>query len=76
MSRFSLIAAVCKNNGIGYKNKIPWNNKDDLKFFTTVIEKINKDNFNTRDVLKLIDKQEGIKEINFYFIWYKYKRNR
>ena len=33
MSRFSLIAAVCKNNGIGFKNKIPWNNKDDLKFF-------------------------------------------
>ena len=40
--------------------------EDDLKFFTTVIEKINKDNFNTRDVLKFIDKQDGIKEINFY----------
>ena len=40
--------------------------EDDLKFFTTVIEELNKDKFNTRDVLKLIDKQDKIKKINFY----------
>ena len=39
---------------------------DDMKFFTTVIESLDKDEFDTRDVLSLIDKQEEIKEINFY----------
>jgi spore coat polysaccharide biosynthesis protein SpsF (cytidylyltransferase family) len=39
---------------------------DDLKFFTKVIETINKDEFNTRDVLELINRREDLKHINFY----------
>jgi len=39
---------------------------DDLKFFTKVIEAMNKDEFNTRDVLELINTKEDLKDINFY----------
>ena len=39
---------------------------DDLRFFTKVIEAINKDEFNTRDVLELISGREDLKHINFY----------
>lgn len=28
-----LIVAICKNGGIGYKNKIPWHLKKDLQYF-------------------------------------------
>ena len=28
-----LIVAICKNGGIGYKNKIPWHLKKDLQHF-------------------------------------------
>jgi len=36
--RFSLIVAVCKNNGIGYQEKLPWSIKEDMNHFykTTV----------------------------------------
>lgn len=29
-----LIAAMCENRGIGYKNRIPWNSKEDMRFFS------------------------------------------
>ena len=31
---YNLIVAMCRNNGIGYKGKIPWHNKQDLKYFS------------------------------------------
>lgn len=34
--KFKLIAAVCKNNGIGNKGLLPWNIPEDLKFFSKV----------------------------------------
>jgi len=30
---FQIIMALCKNKGIGYKNKLPWSSKIDMKFF-------------------------------------------
>jgi len=32
--KFNLIAAVCRNNGIGYKGDIPWHIKADLQYFS------------------------------------------
>ena len=29
-----LIVALDKNNGIGFENKLPWNHKCDLKYFS------------------------------------------
>lgn len=31
--KINLIAAMCKNRGIGFKNQLPWNIKSDLKYF-------------------------------------------
>ena len=31
---YNIIVAICKNNGIGYNNKIPWYIKEDLKIFS------------------------------------------
>ena len=31
---YNIIVAICKNNGIGYNNKIPWYIKEDLKLFS------------------------------------------
>lgn len=31
---YNLIVAMCRNNGIGCKGKIPWCNKQDLKYFS------------------------------------------
>lgn len=33
---YKLIAAKCNNNGIGYKNSLPWHFKTDLKFFSKI----------------------------------------
>lgn len=33
--QFKIIVAVCKNNGIGYKQTLPWKIKEDLKHFST-----------------------------------------
>lgn len=32
--KIKIIAAVCKNNGIGKNNCLPWNSKTDLKYFS------------------------------------------
>lgn len=40
--KIKLIAAVCKNNGIGKNNTLPWNSKADLTFFS----KTTKGNYN------------------------------
>ena len=32
--QFKIIVAVCKNNGIGYKQDLPWKIKEDLRFFS------------------------------------------
>ena len=40
--KIKIIAAVCKNNGIGKNNSLPWNSKTDLKFFS----KTTKGNYN------------------------------
>jgi dihydrofolate reductase len=40
---YNIIVAICKNNGIGYKNKIPWYIKEDLKLFSK-LTKGNKNN--------------------------------
>ena len=29
----NIIAAICKNGGIGYKNKLPWKLKNELQYF-------------------------------------------
>ena len=31
--RINIITAVCKNNGIGYMNELPWHFSKDLKYF-------------------------------------------
>ena len=43
-----------------------------------VIEALNKDEFNTRDVLQLIDRQEDLKNINFYLqeAWSQNQKNK
>ena len=40
---YNIIVAICKNNGIGYNNKIPWYIKEDLKLFSK-LTKGNKNN--------------------------------
>ena len=32
-NNINLIVAMCKNNGIGYKNELPWKISSDLKKF-------------------------------------------
>lgn len=32
-SDFFVIAAACRNNGIGYMNQLPWNLKNEMKYF-------------------------------------------
>ena len=32
--QYKVIAATCKNNGIGYCNTLPWNIKEDLRHFS------------------------------------------
>lgn len=45
--KLNIIVAYCKNKGIGYNNRIPWNLRDDLKYFkyitsnTENVDKIN-----------------------------------
>ncbi len=34
--RFNLIAAVCRNRGIGQKGKLPWSVPEDLKAFASI----------------------------------------
>ncbi len=36
MNKITIIAAMDKNNGIGYKGKLPWKSLEDLEFFKTV----------------------------------------
>ena len=33
MVNYNIIVAMCDNNGIGYKNSLPWKNSEDLKRF-------------------------------------------
>jgi len=34
---FNIISAICKhNNGIGFKGKLPWSHKEDLKHFSKI----------------------------------------
>ena len=51
---------------------------DDMVFFTKVVEALNKDEFNTRDVLQLIDRQKDLKNINFYLqeAWSQNQKNK
>ena len=32
--QFKIISAICSNNGIGNNKKLPWNIKEDLRFFS------------------------------------------
>ena len=32
--KLNVIVAMCKNNGIGYKNQLPWHFRSDLKYFS------------------------------------------
>ena len=34
--RFNIIVAMCRNNGIGYRGKLPWKIAQDLKYFSEV----------------------------------------
>ena len=34
--RFNLIVAMCRNNGIGYKGKLPWHLTADLQYFSGI----------------------------------------
>ncbi|GAB1603367.1 dihydrofolate reductase-like isoform X1 [Argonauta hians] len=38
-SKLNLIVAMCKNRGIGYKNKIPWKLKKEMAFFSLISKK-------------------------------------
>tara|TARA_R110001583_G_scaffold18383_35_gene73182 strand:- start:7171 stop:7923 length:753 start_codon:yes stop_codon:yes gene_type:complete len=40
--------------------------KEDLEFFSNVIKHFDRKDFTTRDVLKYLDKNESIKDINFF----------
>ncbi|MDA9216222.1 dihydrofolate reductase [bacterium] len=42
--KIKIIAAVCKNNGIGKNNCLPWNSKTDLKFFSKTTKGNNNNN--------------------------------
>ena len=41
---YNIIVAICKNNGIGYNNKIPWYIKEDLKLFSNLTRGNNNNN--------------------------------
>jgi len=32
--KYQLIVAMCETRGIGYKNNLPWNIPEDLKYFS------------------------------------------
>lgn len=32
--QYNLIVSLCLNNGIGFKNQIPWNITNDLRYFS------------------------------------------
>ena len=34
--KFNIIVMTCKNNGIGYKGSIPWNEPEDMKYFRKI----------------------------------------
>jgi len=34
MVKYNLIVAMCQNNGIGYKGKLPWSIKEDMRYFS------------------------------------------
>tara|TARA_B100001173_G_C16025947_1_gene564027 strand:+ start:1827 stop:2324 length:498 start_codon:yes stop_codon:yes gene_type:complete len=34
--KFNIIVMTCKNNGIGYKGTIPWNEPEDMKYFRKI----------------------------------------
>jgi len=36
MTKINIIVAICKNNGIGINNKLPWHYSSDLKKFKTL----------------------------------------
>jgi len=36
MVKYKMIVAMCGNNGIGYKNSLPWSNSEDLKRFANL----------------------------------------
>ena len=36
MKEFNLIMAMSPKGGIGYKNKLPWNSKNDMAYFRQV----------------------------------------
>lgn len=43
-SDFFVIAAACYNNGIGFKNKLPWRLKNELEYFNRMTTKNNETN--------------------------------
>ena len=47
MGNYNIIVAMCDNNGIGYKNSLPWKNSEDLKRFA----KLTKGNGNNAIVM-------------------------
>ena len=36
--RLNIIAAMCKNRGIGFKNALPWSFKSDMSYFTRITQ--------------------------------------
>ncbi|KAG9509481.1 Dihydrofolate reductase, partial [Fragariocoptes setiger] len=40
-SEFNVIAAVCRNNGIGFKNTLPWKLKNELAYFNRMTTETN-----------------------------------
>ncbi len=44
MKTFDIIVGVCKNNGIGFENKIPWKIKEDMKFFKDITTNVDNPN--------------------------------
>jgi len=44
MTTYNIIVACCKNNGIGYKNTIPWFIKNDLRYFSKLTKGSDKNN--------------------------------
>ncbi|EEB19428.1 Dihydrofolate reductase, putative [Pediculus humanus corporis] len=40
VNNFNLIAAVCSNNGIGYKGNLPWNLRKELQYFNRMTKDV------------------------------------
>lgn len=75
MVHYNLIVAMCKNNGIGYRGKLPWSIKEDMKYFSQMTKGDGNNavimGHNTWKSLPLVnDKQRGLTSRDNYILSY------